>query len=146
LEIIVRQIQYGTREYDEELMLRTKILREPLGLTFTAEQLKAEEQEYHLGAFWGEKLVGCLILKPDSDKLVQMRQVAVAADLQGKGIGREMVLFAEKFIVNKGYTRIILHAREVVVSFYEKLGYRCEGDIFIEVTIPHRTMIKEIAG
>jgi predicted GNAT family N-acyltransferase len=33
--------------------------------------------------------------------------------------------------------RMVLHARETAVSFYQNLGYSRFGDQFTEVTIPH---------
>ena len=39
---------------------------------------------------------------------------------------------------------MVLHARETAVGFYEKLGYKTSGDKFIEVTIPHFPMQKEL--
>ena len=36
------QVEFATPEYDETIALRYKILREPLGLEFTEEQLAAE--------------------------------------------------------------------------------------------------------
>ena len=144
MEIIVREIRHGSNEYEEEVELRIKILRDPLGLTLTKEQLETEVDEYHIAAFSDGKIVGCLLLKPMSVNEVQMRQVAVTVDSQNTGIGRKMVVYAEKFIADKGFGRIMLHAREVVVPFYEKLGYSAKGDVFIEVTIPHRTMVKSL--
>ncbi len=52
--------------------------------------------------------------------------------------------YAEVFLAQKGYREIILHARQRAVAFYEKLGYRKEGDLFIEVTLPHFLMRKEL--
>ena len=66
-----------------------------------------------------------------------MQQVVVAAHLQGQGIGRELVNFSEEHARSVGYSEVILHAREVVMSFYEALGYLREGDVFTEVSLPH---------
>jgi predicted GNAT family N-acyltransferase len=37
-----------------------------------------------------------------------------------------------------------MHARKTALGFYEKLGYRVAGDEFIEVTIPHYVMEKDL--
>ncbi|MEO8175011.1 MAG: GNAT family N-acetyltransferase [Sediminibacterium sp.] len=37
-----------------------------------------------------------------------------------------------------------MHARESAVGFYEKHGYKVVGDEFVEVTIPHFIMEKEL--
>jgi predicted GNAT family N-acyltransferase len=37
-----------------------------------------------------------------------------------------------------------MHARVNAVGFYEKVGYRVHGDQFVEVTIPHYVMEKQL--
>jgi hypothetical protein len=39
---------------------------------------------------------------------------------------------------------MILHARETAVPFYERLRYSPVGDVFQEVTLPHRLMEKRL--
>ena len=63
---------------------------------------------------------------------------------QTNGIGRRLVNHSEQFIKNIGVRFIVLHAREPVVGFYEKLGYQKIGEKFLEVTIPHYKMKKSI--
>lgn len=74
-----------------------------------------------------------------------MRQVAVVRELRGQGIGKALVAYAEALARKLGYRRMILHARETAVGFYEKLGYSRVGDRFEEVTIAHWTMEKHLA-
>ena len=57
-----------------------------------------------------------------------MRQVAVVNDLQGQGIGKALVKYSEALAQRLGSCRMILHARETAVAFYERLGYRQCGD------------------
>ena len=73
-----------------------------------------------------------------------MRQVAVRADAQGKGVGRALVEASEREAIERGYARIVLHARENAVPFYECLGYATEGEPFIEIGLPHRAMAKTL--
>jgi ribosomal protein S18 acetylase RimI-like enzyme len=73
-----------------------------------------------------------------------MRQVAVAPGMQGQGIGRKLVEYAEEFARDGGFDLMLLHARETAVPFYEKLGYRRLGQRFEEVTLPHWAMVKEL--
>jgi predicted GNAT family N-acyltransferase len=37
-----------------------------------------------------------------------------------------------------------MHARKNAVGFYEKMGYRVKGPEFLEVSIPHYEMEKEL--
>lgn len=133
-------------EYDRMVRLRTEVLRKPLGLVFTEEQLSSEYDSYHIGAFSVDEvaLTGCMILTPMSNGDMKMRQVAVDPTLQGQGIGQRMVEFAEVFAARQGAHQIVLHARENAISFYEKLGYKIDKEPFTEVGIPHRFMSKNL--
>jgi GNAT superfamily N-acetyltransferase len=64
--------------------------------------------------------------------------------MQGKGIGRALMIFAENIARDQGYKRLCMHARRSAIGFYEKLGYAVSGDEFVEVTIPHFTMEKSL--
>lgn len=143
MKIEIKQIAFGGAEHKKEIELRYKVLRQPLGLNYTQEQLDAEKDESHFAAFDGEILVGCLLMKAIDNKEIKMRQVAVDEDYQGKGVGKSLVLFSENFASENSFSLITLHARKTAVPFYEKLGYKIVGDEFTEVTIPHFKMKKE---
>lgn len=144
-EIQIFKIEFGTPEYDETVRLRDEVLRKPLGLYFTAEQLAAEYDSQHLIATdLGGRLIACLILVPASESVIKMRQVAVRPDLQGRGVGTALVQAAEGLAVDGGFREMVLHARETAVEFYRKLDYRTEGDCFEEVGIPHYKMRKTL--
>jgi predicted GNAT family N-acyltransferase len=70
--------------------------------------------------------------------------MAVGMGLQGKGIGRVLMNFAENIARDMGNKKIIMHARYSAVGFYEKLGYKVCSDEFEEVSIPHYMMEKEL--
>ena len=138
----IREIIYQTKEYDRSLVLRDKILRKPLGLSLFDENLQREIDDWHLGAFQGEDLVGILILTKRDRGCVQMRQVAVDDFCRGMGIGSRLVSFSEKFAQSRGIKKIVLHARKAAIAFYDKMGYMTIGDEFTEVGIVHRGMVK----
>ena len=142
--MIVRAVAYGSPEYDGTVELRREVLRRPLGLDFTPEQLASEAEDVHLAFYEGEVLLACLVLTPGTEKTVKMRQVAVRADVQGKGVGRALVEASEREAIERGYARIVLHARENAVPFYECLRYATEGESFIEIGLPHRAMAKTL--
>ena len=139
-----REIKFGTDEYHKSVDLRNKILRKPLGLEFSAEFLALEKNQYHLGIFDEDKIVGTLLLQILDEKTIKMRQVAVDQDSQSKGIGSKLVLFSERFIKEKGFEKITLNARDTAVTFYKKLNYKIVSDEFIEVGIKHFKMEKKI--
>ena len=138
-------IDFATPEFDETIRLRHKILREPLGMEYTAQQLAAEYDSFHLAAYDEQsRLVGCLVLLPVDELTMKMRQVAVQESQQRKGVGAEMVAASEVFARRKGCTQMILHARDVAIPFYLKLGYKKIGRAFTEVGIKHYKMVKSL--
>lgn len=138
----IRTVRHGTPEYWETIQLRRRILRTPLGLDFDPEDLAKETRDLHIAAFNLAQLVGCLVLTPVSEEAIKMRQVAVDDQIQGKGIGTELVLHSERVARERGYKQMVLSARDTAVPFYERLKYTKEGDEFEEVTIPHWKMVK----
>ena len=137
-------IDYGTPEYQQMIKMREDILRRPLGLNFDEKELESERNNLLIAAFDDDKILGCCMLVPENESIVRLRQMAVLNDLQGKGIGRALMLFAENLARDRGYNKISMHARKNATGFYEKVGYRVVGDEFIEVTIPHYNMEKEL--
>jgi len=131
-------------EYWLSLILRYKILRHPLGLTYSMEDLKKESNDFHLGLFSGSKLLACQILTPVSDKKIKLRQVAVDDTVQGMGYGSQLQKHCEEFAKKKGFEIMFCHARKVAVPFYEKAGFVVSGEEFQEVGIPHYYMEKNL--
>jgi ribosomal protein S18 acetylase RimI-like enzyme len=142
--LTIREVAHGSPEYWATVDLRNAILRKPLGLHYSAEQLQAEKDSRHFACYSRGSLVACLVLRPRENGDVQMRQVAVAADLQRRGIGKALVEHSEAWARSAGYRRMVLHARETAVPFYERLGYSKHGSRFEEVTLPHWAMEKRL--
>lgn len=137
-------LEWGSKLQVQSIGLRYEVLRRPLGLFFTPEELGDEVHQWHLGMVHGDRVVAVLLLKNIDGKIVKMRQVAVAEALQGKGIGKELVRFSEEFCRRKGVETIELHARTSAVPFYLSLGYASEGEEFEEVGIPHVKMFLQL--
>jgi GNAT superfamily N-acetyltransferase len=137
-------IDYGSVEYQQMVKMRDDMLRKPLGLRFTPEELEGEKEHILIAAFEDEDMLGCCMLVEEKSDTVRLRQMAVLNDLQGKGIGRALMSFAENIARDRGYRILSMHARKPSVGFYEKMGYKIAGDEFIEITIPHYVMEKRL--
>ena len=142
--VLCLDFAFGTEAYRESVRLRAAVLRTPLGLSWMSSDFEAEDVSYHLGAFRGERLVGTLILRPREAGVLQMRQVAVAPDEQGHGVGAALVRYAEQVAAARGYLTIAANARMAVIGFYRKLGYRVVGESFVQVGIPHVPITKAL--
>lgn len=140
----LKLIDYGSPEYQQMVHLRNDILRKPLGLTFDPGELEKEKEDILIGAFEEDKMLGCCMLITTEPGTVRLRQMAVLKNLQGKGIGRALMQFAENIARDRGFRRITMHARKSATGFYEKLGYTVYGEEFEEVTLPHVVMEKQL--
>ncbi len=137
-------IDHGSPEYHQMVKLREELLRKPLGLTLSDDELENEKDNLLIGAFEDEDMLGCCMLVEETPDTVRLRQMAVTNDLQGKGIGKALMQFAENLARDRGYKKLTMHAREIAIGFYEKMGYEKKGQRFEEVTIPHFVMEKEL--
>jgi GNAT superfamily N-acetyltransferase len=137
-------IDHGSKEYRQMVKLRDDILRKPLGLGFTEDELEEEKDNMLIAAFEDDDILGCCMLVEEKPGTLRLRQMAVLNDLQGKGIGRALMNFAENLARDQGYKVMSMHARKNAVGFYEKMGYKVAGNEFLEVTIPHYVMEKKL--
>src|SRR5215207_10040703 len=137
-------IDHGTKEYEQMVKLRDDILRKPLGLTFTPDELEKEKNNLLMAAYEDDQMLGCCMLVEEEPETVRLRQMAVLNDLQGKGIGKALMQFAENLARDRGFRKITMHARKNSLGFYEKMGYIRIGDEFQEITIPHYLMEKRL--
>jgi len=140
----IKEIEYDSIEYKKSVLLRDKVLREPLGLYYTDDYLLRDKGQIILGVFEEKILQAVLHLKIVNTSTIQMRQVAVKKNRQRKGVGTELVKYAEGIAKDRDFKRIELHSRQTSIPFYEKLGYNCIGEEFEEIGLPHRKMFKNL--
>ena len=145
MEVHFLEISHKTKYYKEACRLRDDILRKPLGMSLYDQNLEEEKDHIHIiGKSSNDEVLAYLQFRLLDDNTAKMQQVAVGKKNQANGIGRRLVNHSEQFIKNIGVKFIVLHAREPVIGFYEKLGYQKIGEKFLEVTIPHYKMKKPI--
>jgi predicted GNAT family N-acyltransferase len=65
-------------------------------------------------------------------------RIAVMKQARGKGIARAIMLALEQHAQKSGLPRLWAHAQVQALGFYEKIGYRVDGDAFLEDGIPHK--------
>jgi predicted GNAT family N-acyltransferase len=144
LVMALKIIDHGSKEYHQMVKLRDDILRKPLGLGFDTAELESEKNNMLIGAFEDDDMLGCCMMVEEKPDTIRLRQMAVLNDLQGKGIGRALMNFAENLARDSGYKILSMHARKNSVGFYEKMGYTVASEEFTEVTIPHYVMEKKL--
>lgn len=139
------EISYDSPEYRMECELRNAVLRVPLGMNLQDEDLTAERHQRHFGLFLTDgSIAACAIAVSISADETKIRQMAVRADLQGRGHGRFLMTRLQEALAAEGVSHLSLHARSHVAGFYESLGFLRTGDEFTEVGIPHVKMVKSV--
>lgn len=142
-DVIFKIATHGSSEYEAAYNLREEILRKPLGLEFSPQEMEDDKGYIHIVGCMNIKTVATAVLVP-TGKETKMQRVAILSEFQKLGIGSKMMKFCESQVKLLGFDGIYLHARHSVISFYLNNGYNCEGDYFEEVGIPHIKMRKNL--
>jgi N-acetylglutamate synthase-like GNAT family acetyltransferase len=140
----ITTIEHNSQEYEQMTDLRIRALLEPIGVPSGYIEPEKEKNDFLIGAFEEKEIIGCCVLTPGVNGLIQLRQMAVRPDLQGKRIGAAIIQFAEDVARMNGFSVLMMHARNPVIEFYKKGGYEITGDEFFEVGIGHHKMQKSL--
>ena len=76
--------------------LRNRVLKESAGKAYLFEAPIEEKQDIHLVVRQGDEVVGTLLLHPVSNAFVQIKQVAIEPQTQGKSLGKNLMIYAEE--------------------------------------------------
>jgi N-acetylglutamate synthase-like GNAT family acetyltransferase len=134
-------------EYEGEKALRDRVLRRPLGLSLSADDVRGEETQIHWAALdEAGRVIGCVLLVPGADGTGRIRQMAVEEPFRGRGVGSALMARVEETARSLGLRRLVLGARQSAGGFYETLGYRVTSEPYPYLTIPHVDMEKGLTG
>ncbi|MCK4834544.1 MAG: GNAT family N-acetyltransferase [Gammaproteobacteria bacterium] len=130
-------------EFKRYYHLRWKLLRAPWNQPEGSEIDELEDQCFHLMAVDEDEIIGVARLQFNSSDEAQIRYMAVANGHEKKGIGRALVTVIEARAKTSRHDKIILHAREPAIGFYQKLGYEIiEKSYLLFGEIQHFKMMK----
>lgn len=115
------------REWEAYYDLRYRILREPLGKERGSERNEGDETAIHFALYDDGILFAVARLDRVDEVTCQARFVAVETQKQGNGYGRKIMEAMERKGVELKCQRLILHARDYALPFYQKLGYQLIG-------------------
>ena len=144
-DLALVEAPFGSDLYRRAVALREAILRAPLGLSLTPDELADDARRRHFCATSRGAVVGSISMKPLDGETVQLRQMAVTGDRRHEGIGTRLLACGEGWAQSQGYRMIVLNARLGSDDFYARSGYRAEGEPFEENTVPHIRMTKLLA-
>lgn len=143
---IIFKTPTNQKEFKEYDLFRWKILRKPIGKNISSLKDNFEKSAFHLIGIKEEEIVACGRLHFNNKDEAQVRYMAVAQNLQGIGIGKEVLRLLEKNAKKNNAKKIVLNARDHAIDFYKVSGYTIVKKYYGSDTgIPHTTMEKNIS-
>jgi predicted GNAT family N-acyltransferase len=120
---------------------------------FVEEQACPPEEEWdehdatarHLLGLVGEAPAACSrwrVVDYAGGPVAKLERFAVLPEFRGAGHGRQMVEAAMADAQRAGHERFAMHAQAHLERFYASLGFRTEGEGFMEAGIPHVKMVR----
>lgn len=140
----IKIIRHSSDEYEQMINLRVDQLLLPIGVPASYIEKENEKHDILIGAFKNNEMIGCCVLTPRENDIVQLRQMTVREDYRGKKIGAAIVEFAEEVARENNFSILMMHARDPVIEFYKKCGYEIAGEQFFEVGMGHHKMQKQL--
>jgi N-acetylglutamate synthase-like GNAT family acetyltransferase len=147
--MLIARIPETDQEWEQYYQLRFTVLREPWGQLKGSEVLQDEDQADHVMVIDSEnnQIVGVARMQTNTPTQGQVRCVAVAPQMQGRGVGKLVMNYLEKLAQQKGIQEIILDARENAVKFYLSIGYEIFEDSYLLFgQIQHWKMRKQLSA
>lgn len=127
-------------------LLRYEVFTEELGMPISVEKDVYDHFAHHLIVRDGEEFVatGRLIIK-DGEFIIG--RIAVDPKARGNHYGDLIV----RMLVDRAFNllkaeRVVVHSMLPVQDFYTNIGFKAEGEPYIEATIEHITMSIEPGG
>jgi len=98
-------------------------------------------------AYENDKATGTARVIMKENQIAKIGRVAVVKEARKKGIGKQLMLEAIKYISNKTDAQEIrLDAQLTAVEFYKSLGFISHGEIFKDAGIDHIAMTYSISN
>lgn len=124
------------------------LLQQVRRAVFIVEQKVPEQEEWdsddlvsaHVLAVRNREPVGTGRLSPGG----KIGRLAVISEFRGRGLGARILKTLLQEAWHRGLLDVYLHAQVQALVFYEKLGFKVEGEVFDEAGIPHRKMRRNL--
>ena len=133
-------------EFESYRDLRWRVLREPWNQPRITEQDDLNSDDFPIMVCEVDGIpIGVGRTHFISEDEAQIRSISVEEDWSGKGIGSIVLKELEKIVTEKCAKRIIIHARNNAIEFYQKNGYKTvEPSYTLFGEIEHTLMEKKI--
>ncbi len=135
----------SSEDFKAYYKLRFDVLRKPWNQPLGSEIDKDEETSHHAFIKHNNEVLAVCRMQLNSPEIAQLRYMAVDPKMQGKGLGKIIIQFLEAKSKGMEVKKVILHARENAVPFYQSCGYSIvEKSYLLFDEIEHYLMEKKL--
>ena len=137
-------------QVDDVVDLRTRVLRAHMPGVEARSPTDRDPATWHLGAYRGGRLVGVVTGFPEEAPgrpgrpAQRFRFMAVDPEAQGGGVGKALMREVIDRARGRGDELLWAHGRDGALWFYTGLGFRVEGDRFLESDLPHHVVVLDL--
>ena len=119
---------------------------------FNKEQNVPYELDIDLAEFNGEmflytneneEYVACARIIYEENR-VHLGRIAVLKEYRNMGYATKMITSIERIIQTLGIKEVYIEAQLSAKAFYERLGYKAYGEVFMDANMPHIYMNKYV--
>lgn len=134
----------GDGDLKQAFELRKIVFVDEQNVSMDAEFDGLDDQCDHLVALIGPRTVGTLRIRRVDHQLAKIERVAVLKTERGRQVGAKLMKAALGHLEDLGIDTVKIHAQTHAQTFYARLGFIADGDIFEEDGIPHIAMDKHL--
>lgn len=142
---MIKIIEVNSQEQFEKcLEIRSKVFIEEQNVAFDLEIDGLDPEALHLLVYCDDVACATLrVLFPNKDT-AHIGRVCVLKEYRRHHLGSKMMMYLENILKENKIKHMELGAQCYIVSFYEKLGFKAEGEVFLDADIEHIMMKKDI--
>lgn len=133
-----------TKDVDSCLAVRYAVFVEEQGIALEEDVDGLDEEAIQILARDGDQPVGTLRILA-KDTTAKIGRLAVMKSHRGMGLGRDLMLTALAHLQAQDHlTKVKLGAQIEAIGLYESLGFKPEGDTFMDAGLPHQMMARAL--
>jgi len=134
------KIAESQKDIQDGLNIRKIVFVEEQGVAIDAEIDEFENVSKHVVLYHNDKPAAVGRFRNYKNGYAKVERVAVLKPYREFGYGKDVMNFINQKASEYGYKGTVLNGQSHAKGFYEKLGYKTEGEEFLEENIPHYFM------
>lgn len=131
-------------ELAEVMRIRHEVFVAEQAVPVELERDEWDEGAEHFLATLDGRPAGTVRLVVEHPGEAHLGRLAVLPPARGSGLGAALVRAVEERGRDRSLVSVVLSAQTQALSFYARLGYTAEGEVFDDAGIPHRWMRKPL--